>query len=164
MAGLRQRLTYANVTATLALVVAVGGGIAIAGGGDKPQDPNPVVARQAGLSLEPNEEKKLLKLPGIGTLTGTCNAGEDGRIVFLNRSKDKLAFSSVGANHSNADPRVTFQAAAPGETRIFGIDNAVTTDRVSVFPLSAKKVTPQLELSVEVAACELLVRVLTIKN
>ncbi len=160
------RLTYANVTATLALVVAVGGGIALAGGGnDDPQDPHPVVARQAGLTLDANETKQLLKLPGIGTLTGECNASEEGQIVFVNRSNEKLSLSSVGATHSSVDPRVRYHVVAPGEPST-SRDRERLHDRPASrsIPSSAKKVTPQAEFSFEIRGCELVARVLTIKN
>ena len=163
-AGLKERLTYANVAATLALAVAIGGGIAIAGDGNEPEDPHPVVARQAGFALDPDESKRLLKLPGIGTLTGQCTASDEGRIMFVNRSNDKLVLSSVGANHSTVDPRVRSQAVAPGEPSTFGVGDDFTSDRVSLYPQSAKKVTPQAEFSLEIRGCELVARAYTFKN
>ena len=117
---LKDRLTYANVTATLALVVAVGGGIAIAGGGnDDPSDPHPVVARQAGFTLEAGESKKLMKLPKLVTLTAECDGPNDGTIAYESIAKSRLRVAGVAANHSSVDPLSYSFAVQPGETGDF---------------------------------------------
>lgn len=164
MAGLRQRLTYANVTATLALAVAVGGGIAIAGSGSDPKDPHPVVARQAALSLDANESKQLLKLPGLVTLTGNCDGAENGEVEYKSKANSRLSVVGVGANHSSVDPLSYSMAVQPGETGDFGTPGDFTTHHVSIFPTNAEKVTPQADLTVEISGCDLRVRALTVKD
>lgn len=164
MTGLRRRLTYANVTATLALAVAVGGGIAIAGGGNDPEDPHPVVARQAALSLDAGESKNLLKLPGLVTLTGQCDGAENGDVEYKSTANSRLTVAGVAANHSTVDPLDYSFAVQPGETGDFGVSDDVTSHHVSIFHTNAKKVTPQADLTVEISGCELRTRALTVKD
>ena len=164
MTGLRSRLTYANVTATLALVVAVGGGIAIAGGGNDPEDPHPVVARQAGFTLEAGESKKLLKLPKLVTLTAECDGPNDGTVLYESIAKSRLRIAGVAANHSSTDPLSYSFAAQPGETGDFDGPGSLRSYQVSIFHSNARKVTPQADLTVDISGCEIRARALTVKD
>ena len=165
MPGLRGRLTYANVTATLALFIAVGGGIAIAGGGnDDPSDPHPVVARQAGFTLEAGESKRLLKLPKLVILKAVCDGSNDGTVVYESIAKSRLRIAGVAANHSSVDPLSYSFAAQPGETGDFDGPGSLRTYQVSVFHSNARKVTPQADLTVDISGCEIRARALTVKD
>ena len=165
MAGPKKRLTYANVTATLALAVAVGGGIAIAGGGDgNPGDPHPVVARQAGASLDPGESKNLLKLPKLVTIKGRCDGPNDGTVVYESVAKSRLRVVGVGANHSGLDPLSYLFAVQPGETGDFDGPGSIRSYHVSIFHSNSEKVTPQADLTVNIAGCELRARALTVRD
>jgi hypothetical protein len=164
MTGLRSRLTYANVTATLALAVAVGGGIAIAGSGNDPEDPHPVVARQAGFTLEAGESQKLLKLPKLVMLTAECDGTNDGTVVYESIAKSRLRIAGVAANHSSVDPLSYSFAAQPGETGDFDGPGSLRSYQVSIFHSNARKVTPQADLTVDISGCEIRARALTVKD
>ena len=152
------------MTATLALAIAVGGGIAIAGGGSDPKDPHPVVARQAALSLDANESKQMLKLPGLVTLTGNCDGSENGEVEYQSKANSRLSVLGVGANHSSVDPVTYSMAVQPGETGDFGTPGDFTSHHISIFHTNPKKVTPQADLTVEISGCDLRVRALTVKD
>jgi hypothetical protein len=165
MPALKDRLSYANVTATLALAVAIGGGFAAAGGGnDDPGDPHPVVARQAGFTLDAGESRKLLKLPRLVTLTAQCDGANDGTVLYESIAKSRLRVAGVAANHSSADPLSYSFAAQPGETGDFDGPGAVRSYQVSIFHSNARKVTPQADLTVDISGCEIRARALTAKN
>ncbi|HYH61343.1 MAG TPA: hypothetical protein VD766_05715 [Solirubrobacterales bacterium] len=161
----QDRLTYANVTATLALAVAVGGGIALAGGGnDDPSDPHPVVARQAGVTLEAGQSKKLLKLPKLVTLTAQCDGPNDGNVVYESIAKSRLRVAGVAANHSSVDPLSYSFAVQPGETGDFDGPGSLRSYQVSIFHSNAGKVTPQADLTVDISGCEIRARALTVND
>jgi hypothetical protein len=98
LARIRSRLTYANVTATLALAAALGGGIAVAGGGGGGAK---VVGAHARDIAETPNSTKLARLPGVVGIKATC-FNSDVRPFLKNLSGRKLTVVSAILGEANA--------------------------------------------------------------
>jgi len=101
LAGIRSRLTYANVTATLALGAALGGGIAVAGsrGGAAK-----VVGAHARDIAEIPDETKLATLPGVVGIKATCfNSDVQPFLRNLSGRKLTVVFAILGAGFAREE-------------------------------------------------------------
>lgn len=128
LAGFWSRLTYANVTATLALAAALGGGLAVAGGGGGAAT---VVGAHARDIAVISDETKLVTLPGVVRVKGTCFKG-DVQPYLKNLSGRKLTvvFAIQGADDASEDE---LEPGGAGESFPFGSDT-VDHGTLHLFP------------------------------
>jgi hypothetical protein len=155
MLRLRGHVSYANIAATLALVLAIGGGgYAIAHGtaARSGGEVNPHLLAGSVKPLEPRSQKLLL-IPGVGRLTADCDKSGRTSATFENQSNRTLVARSLingeDFQDSSNDFTVTNESVlGPGEQSFYGGTFDSSTVRLSLFPKSPSESRPQADVTI----------------
>jgi hypothetical protein len=149
MRAAASRLTYANVVATLALIVALGGGAAMALSGSGS-------VKSANIATPEFEEStRLMRLDGIGKLRVACDEVGLVGVHLRNNSGKKLVVTRIAANESFTNPGAYYywneipDGESEGIGGIGGGKGSHATSWFSIFPAGDAD-RPQASLIVNV--------------
>ncbi len=141
--------------ATVAVVIAIGGGIAIAGKNDK--GAKPVVSRTASLHLDSGVEggvqKTLLNVPGVGKFTASrAQSAPSGGITYKNTTNAVLTLSwLVGLTQSSEELNTfsDFIELQPGEEKSFGSAGTRQLYDLFIHPASDNRDLPSADVAMD---------------